>query len=278
MDDRWSDDTTGDSPATAPPATTGMTNRDVLPIPSPDLPPRRDSLPVADPLRRMPGLIAIDLEGVLYEDSSWERWVYQLLCRLGVQTTFLQFQTVWRRDYLARVSRGEVGVEQTLRSFLAAMGLPAGTVCEVCAATLGRLQRSIARPMLIPGSAGLLRQLTQHNVPMLATHHGCRSNADWSTTLARWRIGNCFQAVVAWPDADTHHRAESATVPRELRASASAWYVSADPVRCRLASESGVASLVYGIACGGEQPTLSCLSELRQYLRSARPAHYCRSA
>jgi len=85
---------------------------------------RRQTLKPSELLRRLrdpappvSGLL-FDVGGVLYDDTVWSRWLLKLLTRLGLHTSYTPFFRVWQREYLQRVTCGELEYWQALRLFL----------------------------------------------------------------------------------------------------------------------------------------------------------------
>jgi hypothetical protein len=197
-----------------------------------------------------PRRIVLELEGILYDDSAWERWLFQLLGRVGLRTTFCRFRAVWRRDYFSGVTNGEVCPENALRNFLKEVGVRQGTIHEVCAAALCRQQRDIERPVLIPGAALGVRKLTSLGVSLAAGHQGNRSTSQWSLTLKRWRLAPQFERILAWPESELRDANE---IPAELQsfASGGVWYISCDRSRCQAALDFGMFAVAYGMDAFG---------------------------
>ena len=134
---------------------------------------RRQSLRPAELLRRMrdpappvAGLL-IDLCGVLYDDSTWPRWLFKLVQRLGLHTTYTPFFRVWRREYLERVKRQELEYWQALRLFLRAAGLTNGQIDEVEAASHARLRAFESELLPLPGVVNVLTRLNELELSLI---------------------------------------------------------------------------------------------------------------
>jgi hypothetical protein len=228
------------------------------------------------------------MEGILYDDSAWERWLFQLLVRLGLRTSFYRFRAVWRHDYYGSVATtGEAEPSLALRRFLSAIGLSAGTVHEVCAAAICRQQRDIDGPVLIPSAATYVRKIASTGVSLTAAHQGNRSSRQWQITLNRWRLTSQFDRILAWPDGehdgDQTYNAETAvtSVPAEIRAIAAmgdaqnVWYISCDRPRRQVACANGLYVIAHGT--GDERfedekttPFVESLADLLSLVTSAR--------
>ena len=86
-----------------------------------------------DPAPSVAGLL-LDVGGVLYDDTVWLRWLLKLVTRLGLHTHYTPFFRVWQREYLQRITCGELEYWQALRLFLRSAGLSHGQIDEVEAA------------------------------------------------------------------------------------------------------------------------------------------------
>lgn len=221
-----------------------------------------------------PRRIVLELEGILYDDSSWERWLFQLLGRVGLRTSFYRFHAVWRHDYFAGVTVGESSPEDALRRFLTAMGIPDGTVYEICAAAVCRQRRDIDQPVLFPGAEIAIRRLAALGVPLLACHQGNRTTTQWSLTLTRWHLTSQFDEILAWPESGPlSTTTNNSAIPPQVRSLASedVWYVSCDSARSRSARDIGMTAIAYGLEeplC--EQPArVDSLVELQTLIATA---------
>jgi hypothetical protein len=215
--------------------------------------------------------VIVEMEGVLYDDSAWERWLFQLLVRMGIRGSFDGFRAVWRRDYLANVPSGSCSFELTLRRFLAANGMSDGTIHEVCAAAVCRHRHHISHPVLFPGVAGPILELGRLGVHWTAVHRSARSSTDWGRTLQTWRLSKTFDRIYAWPEVisgDDSHVPVPPVLSRLV--DARTWYVSCDPTRLTATDRAGFMSVGYGT--DGGCCRVACLSELGEILRRSAVA------
>jgi phosphoglycolate phosphatase-like HAD superfamily hydrolase len=84
--------------------------------------------------------VFFDLCGVLYDDTIWRRWLFQLLSRMGLHTHYTLFFRLWDREYQDDVLWGRLSYWDALRRFLLSAGLSRGQVDEVEAAGRARLR------------------------------------------------------------------------------------------------------------------------------------------
>ena len=171
----------GDRPATA--AT-------VCPAPSP--PPASLPEPVA-------GLL-FGMGDVLYDATLWQRWLLQLLARIGLHTHYRAFCRVWRREYLDDVYRGRVDFWEALRAMLLSVGLARGQIDEVVAAGHARHREFAEGIRPFPGVPATLRRLAEFGVSL-----GVLSNSPCSAKLlqrklTRLGLQGAFRAVVSSAD------------------------------------------------------------------------------
>jgi hypothetical protein len=127
--------------------------------------------------------VVVELEGILYDDSAFERWLFQLLVRMGIRSSFDRFHTEWRHDYVADITTGTGSLDAALRRFLPTFGMSTGTIHEVCAAAVCRHRQLSCQPVLFPGVAGPIVQLARWGVCWTAVHRSTRSLKDWERTL-----------------------------------------------------------------------------------------------
>jgi HAD superfamily hydrolase (TIGR01509 family) len=167
--------------------------------------------------------IVFDLGNVLYDASAWQRWLLQLLNRIGLHTHYDAFFRVFERDYLEAVYCGERDYWDALRAFLLAAGLSRGRVEEVLAAGHGKYSELWDDVRPLPGVAATLAQLASRGVRLaVLSNSGCSSER-LAAKLKRLGIEQRFSVVltshdlhVAKPAPECYHAAISALgVPAE---------------------------------------------------------------
>jgi phosphoglycolate phosphatase-like HAD superfamily hydrolase len=152
-----------------------------------------------DPAPPVTGVV-FGLEGVLYDDSVWRRWLLKLVMRLGVHTTYTPFFRVWQRDYLERVKRGQLEYWQALREFLHAAGLSNGQIDEVVAAGYARHREFEWDVIPLPGVAHTLARLAQWGVHLSVVSNYCPESAAVGQRLERLGLGTFFEHALAAVD------------------------------------------------------------------------------
>jgi FMN phosphatase YigB (HAD superfamily) len=140
------------------------------------------------------GLI-FDMADVLYDATAWQRWLLQLLSRLGVQADYRTFYHAWDRYYLVDVQCGRREFNEAFQDFLLANGLTRGQIDEVEAACRIRrteLERD-ARPF--PCVAATLRRLTDDGLSLAVLTNAACPAAELQAKLNHWGLGARFQSV-----------------------------------------------------------------------------------
>ena len=95
------------------------------------------------------GLI-LDANDLLYDSTIWNRWLFRLMCRFGLETSFDAFHEIWKSDYLAEVNIGREDRWDVTNRFLRSLGLGEGEVFEVLAAAKPRWRKLQDAIMLYP--------------------------------------------------------------------------------------------------------------------------------
>ena len=114
---------------------------------------------VADPRDRFFRTLLFDVRGVLYDDSAWQRWLLQLVHRMGVFTTYNAFFHLFEREYLPCGVQVEDDYWHALQNYLRAVGLSCGQVDEILAAGRARRVLLADKVRLLPGVRPALTQL-----------------------------------------------------------------------------------------------------------------------
>jgi hypothetical protein len=222
---------------------------------------------------RRPHRLVIELEGILYDDSAWERWLFQLLTRFGVHSSFSRFRIVWRRDYFAQVTTGQTCIETALRQCLAALGLSGGQIHEACAAAVSRHRRDFEHPVLFPGVTSALRGIAESGVRLAAVHRGIRVCAEWRRTLQHWRLATLFQQVFAWPEGAHDGGVDAVPLAIDGALQGDSWYITSDSLRAQNLSDHGAR----GITCGPGQD-VATVNDLENLVRQSQPHESWRRA
>ncbi len=169
--------------------------------------------------------MVFDVGNVLYDASAWQRWLLQLLNRIGLHTHYDAFFRVFERDYLEAVYRGERDYWEALHDFLIAAGVSQGRVEEVLAAGHGKYRELWDDVRPLPGVAATLAQLASRGVRLgVLSNVGCSAER-LTAKLERLGLAKRFSVVLsshdlhfAKPAPECYHAAISAmnAAPEEI--------------------------------------------------------------
>jgi len=158
---------------------------------------------VACPVGALPrparGLL-FDLGNVLCDDTLWQRWLLQLLLRLGVQVPFPTFSRLWRHEHLDDVYRGRREFCEAFQAFLLSLGLSRAQIDEVGAACQARRRQAEASARPLPGVKPTLARLRAAGIAL-----GILSNSQHRAPilrgqLDRFALGGMFSAILSSVD------------------------------------------------------------------------------
>jgi HAD superfamily hydrolase (TIGR01509 family) len=141
-----------------------------------------------------------DLDNVLHDATHWQRWLWQLLARMGVQRDFHSFCGIWQRGYLHEVHRGGREFAPALRAFLVDSGLSAGQIDEVEAASAARRREFGDNVRPLPGVVKTLSHLATAKIGLgiLANSECC--GQELCERLERLGLAARFQFVLSSRD------------------------------------------------------------------------------
>lgn len=144
--------------------------------------------------------LLLDACDTLYDATLWQRWLLQVLQRLGLHTTSRCFFHVWKKDYLDAVHRGDREFHEAFRTFLQAVGLSRGQVLEVTVASNWRRLRWEEETRLLPGVKTTLGRLAGAGVA-LAVFGDCEHRGEGlRRRLEAMGLGKVLMAVVTSRD------------------------------------------------------------------------------
>jgi len=120
-------------------------------------PPKEPRQQVRAP-RPIRGLL-LDACNLLYDDSTWRRWLLRLLMRLGLRIEYGPFFHTFDRDYFDAVCCGQRPFNEALDAFLISAGLSAGQADEIHLALKSYRRHSDASHHPLIGVRATLAQL-----------------------------------------------------------------------------------------------------------------------
>ncbi|HJN09499.1 MAG TPA: HAD hydrolase-like protein [Pirellulaceae bacterium] len=97
--------------------------------------------------------------GVLYDDSAWRRWLWQLATRMGLSSHYTPFFRVWECEFQEDVWSGRLDLWAALSQFLRSAGMSRPDIDEVIAASRAKFRRFDQETRPFPDVRSTVRQL-----------------------------------------------------------------------------------------------------------------------
>lgn len=207
---------------------------------------------------RPPGRLATPVRGmifemrdVFYDDTAWRRWLLQLLRHLGLHTNYRCFYTVWDRDYLAEVFRGQREMGEAMRSFLRSVGLSRAQIDEVWAACQARRRDLQHTARTLPGVKSTLTRLHTAGLALAVLADSEHPSDVLCEQLDRLGLVGLFAAVISSLDLK-RTKPDAACYQAALHAlalpSAQVVYVSHDAEELAGATRAGLQTAAFNYA------------------------------
>jgi FMN phosphatase YigB (HAD superfamily) len=140
--------------------------------------------------------LVFDMDDVLYDATVWQRWLAQLLGRLGKRIDYHEFFQTWERDYHAAACRGEFDMDHALRSFLHSQGFCRGMIDEVAAASQTQRRELTATIRLLPGVRSTLKRLKERGLKLAVVANVPLTTTEATQRLRKLGLSGTFAAVV----------------------------------------------------------------------------------
>jgi HAD superfamily hydrolase (TIGR01509 family) len=153
----------------------GAAFENILPFPRPTRHVTPARMPVA-------GLL-FDMGGVLYDETTWRRWLVRVLRQSGVARDYREFFRIWDRDFQLAVHRGDCSFCDAFRQFLGSVGLSAAQSVELEAACRAQRRMYDAGLRALPGVKSTLARLQQVGVVLAAV-----TNSEYPSSVLRERL------------------------------------------------------------------------------------------
>lgn len=103
-----------------------------------------------------PDVLLFDLCGVLFDDTIWTRWLFQLVSRVGARLCYDQFVRVWDERFSADVTCGRRDYWEAVFEYLLVLNVPRAAADELCVAARARRRQFDESIRPLPGTkAGL---------------------------------------------------------------------------------------------------------------------------
>lgn len=151
------------------------------------------------PLAGVRGLV-FDMGDVLYDAGAWRRWLGRLLARLGITVDRLSLFRIWDQQYLDAVHRGVRQYREAFAAFLHDLGLTAGQVDEVLAASWARKRELEAQVIPMAGVRTALVDLTGMGVRLGVLSDSEHPASQLRRVLGRLGLEQHFCSVISSRD------------------------------------------------------------------------------
>lgn len=146
--------------------------------------------------RPVKGLL-FDAGEVLYDTTTWRRWLLQLLRRLGVYANYRSLFYIWDHDFLPDVYRGRREFRAVFEAFLLSLGLSRAQIDEVVAACQARRNQWEADTRPLPGVESTLVRLQAAGIALGVVSDCELPAAGLTERLTRFGLGGLFATVVS---------------------------------------------------------------------------------
>jgi beta-phosphoglucomutase-like phosphatase (HAD superfamily) len=150
---------------------------------------------LGDPAPPVAGLV-LDLCGVLYADTAWQRWLLRLLSHFGVHASYTAFARLWQCEMDRSLKTGQKDLWRAVRDFLRSTGLTSGQIDQVEAAGRAQWHRLQEDIHPLPGVVNTLRQLDQRGTPLALLCTGWLSRVAIEQRLDRLHLRGTFRCVL----------------------------------------------------------------------------------
>ena len=151
----------------------------------------------AAPLRLPVAGLLLDTGGVLYDETTWRRWLMRLFGQLGIHTEYHGFFQQWDREFQGAVHRGECSFCDAFRSVLRSVGFTPAQTDEVEAACRAQRRKLDAEPRPLPGVKSTLARLSQSGYVLATLSNSEHTAGVLRERLANLGLENVFTAVVS---------------------------------------------------------------------------------
>jgi len=141
-----------------------------------------------------------DVDDVLYDAAAWNRWLGQVFARLSQRSTEAEFNQLWHDEYLPVIYRGQQEFHAALAKCLSAVGLAAGQIEEIVAASRAQRRREESSWRPFPGVRATLGRLQADGVTRCVIANSERSAQTLRADLARLGLGTAFDHILTSAD------------------------------------------------------------------------------
>lgn len=138
--------------------------------------------------------------GVLYDDSAWRLWLWQLTCRMGLSSHYAPFFRVWDCEFQEAVWSGQLDMWTALGRFLRSAGMPQPGVDEVIAASRAKFRRFNQDTRPFPDVRRTVWSLYASGIQIMVMPHHPLGAKKTHERLDQIGIGKLVTRVLSHPD------------------------------------------------------------------------------
>lgn len=109
--------------------------------------------------------------GVLYDDSAWRRWLWQLAARMGMSSHYTPFFRVWDCEFQESVWSGQQDLWMALGQFLRSAGMSRPDIDEVIASCRAKFRRFDQDTRAFPDVRRTVRKLHASGIEVAVIAH-----------------------------------------------------------------------------------------------------------
>ena len=138
--------------------------------------------------------------GVLYDDSAWRRWLWQLSTRMGLSSHYRPFFRVWDCEFQEDVWSGQLDLWTALSQFLRSAGMSRPDIDEVIAASRAKFRRFDQDTRPFPDVQSTVRQLHDSGIQIAVIAHARLGATTIRERLDQVGIGKLVTRVLSQQD------------------------------------------------------------------------------
>jgi beta-phosphoglucomutase-like phosphatase (HAD superfamily) len=132
-----------------------------------------------------PDVLLFDLCGVLFDDTIWTRWLFQLVSRVGTRLCYDEFIKGWDERLVIDVNCGRREYWEAVQQYLESLDLSRAAADEICVAAKARRRQFDESIRPLPGTKTGLTKLAAHGHRMAVI-----GNVPYDTATVRQRISH----------------------------------------------------------------------------------------
>ena len=141
--------------------------------------------------------VLFDMGDVLYDATSWRRWMTRVLRSAGVPLPYSSLWWLWDRHYLDRVHRGLIEYRPAFVTFLEHLGLSAAVIQEIEAATWAWKRQAEGRARPLPGTRQVLSELVRRGFVLGVLSDSESPAGRLREKLRKLELGSLFRVVIS---------------------------------------------------------------------------------